>query len=79
MSTRAKFQVTAFSSSEETVLTLIDKHHVKVPYRGWLEMEIQRWYDKNHKEAWVEKSPNGLIAMFAWADEMVAVEPEGEE
>lgn len=71
---RKKFQVTTFSSSEETVLTLIDKHHVKVPYRGWLEMEIQRWYDKNHRHAWVQENKEGLIAMFSHAEYMMPVE-----
>lgn len=74
--TTTKYQVTEWGHPNDDVWVLIDIHHMNIPYRHWLKMEIERWAEKNYRNAWVEESKEGLIAMFTDAEGMVELGAE---
>lgn len=71
-----KYQVTCWGHPNDDVQILVDGYRMNIPYRHWLQMEIDRWADKNCRAAWVEESKEGLIAMFTDAEGMVELSPE---
>lgn len=70
------FQVTEWAHPHEPIQVIVEGHRMNVPYRNYLQMEIERWWDKSMREAWTEENSEGLVAMFTSSDGMIEITPE---
>lgn len=61
------YQVTEYEDRH----TVIKTQWGKLEYERWLQCEIERWYDKDFRVAWVEvDKKTGHVAMFTPAKNM---------
>lgn len=61
----AAYQVTHWMHPDDTIEVIFAATLMKIPVRAWLGLEIERWASANDREAWVEESDEGLVALFS--------------
>lgn len=76
MNSQTDFQVTEFGHPQEPIQVIVKGRSISIPYRNWLQLEVERWWEKSMRFCWAEENSEGLVALFTSKEGMVELTPE---